>query len=155
NAFGLPVERVAAAMERLDALARAARNDGDSRTMDQLRADAFLDLLEGRYTGPPPVMRKGVVELSVPLTTLMGLDELPGDLAGWGPVCADIARQTARQQQRDGDSQWRFTVRDEDGNTVANGTTRRRPPAGMAGFIRADTTRCVAPGCHQPAAHCE
>ena len=155
NAFGMPVERVAAAMERLDALARAARNDGDQRSMDQLRADAFLDLLEGRYTGPAPIMRKGVVELTVPLTTLMGLDDLPGDLAGWGPVCADIARQTAAHQLRDGDNQWRFSVRDDDGDVVAHGGTRRRPPAGLAGFIRADTTRCVAPGCHQPAAHCE
>jgi hypothetical protein len=155
NAFGLPVERVAAAMERLDALARAARNHGDTRTMDQLRADAFLDLLEGRYHGPAPVMRKGVVELTVPLTTLMGLTDLPGDLAGWGPICADIARQTATQQHTNGNTQWRFTVRDHHGNLIANGLTRRRPPAPMAAYIRADTTQCAAPGCHQPAAHCQ
>jgi hypothetical protein len=155
NAYGLPVERMAAAMERLDALARAARNGGDQRSMDQLRADAFLDLIEGRYAGPAPVMRKGVVELTVPLTTLMGLDDLPGDLAGWGPVCADIARQTAEQQRADGDNQWRFAVRDDHGNLVAHGTTRRRPSAAMAAFIRADTTRCVAPGCQRPAARCE
>ena len=155
NAFGLPIERTAAAMERLDALARANRNTGDQRTMDQLRADTFLDLLEGRYRGPAPVMRKGVVELTVPLTTLMGLDDLPGDLAGWGPVCADIARQTAAQQHADGDAQWRFSVRDEHGNLVASGLTRRRPPAKMAAFIRADTTRCAAPGCHHPATRCD
>ena len=154
NAFGMPVQRVAAAMERLDALARAARNGGDERSMDQLRADTFLDLLEGRYAGPAPVMRKGVVELTVPLTTLLGLDDLPGDLAGWGPVCADIARQTAAQQHADR-AQWRFRVHDEDGNLVANGFTRRRPPAQMAAFVRADTTRCIAPGCHRPAARCE
>ena len=155
NAFGLPVQRVAAAMERLDALARAARNHGDHRSIDQLRADTFLDLLEGRYTGPTPIMRKGVVELTVPLTTLMGLDDLPGDLAGWGPVCADIARQTAAQQHTDGDAQWRFSVHDEHGNLVAHGLTKRRPPAKLAAFIRADTTRCIAPGCHRPATHCE
>jgi hypothetical protein len=155
NAYGLPVERMAAAMERLDALARAARNNGDQRTVDQVRADTFLDLLEGRYAGPGPIMRKGVVELTVPLTTLMGLEDLPGDLGGWGPVCADIARQTAAQQHADGDNQWRFTVRDDDGNLVAHGTTRRRPPAAMAAFIRAETTRCAAPGCHRPASRCE
>ncbi len=154
NAYGLPIERVAAAMERLDALARAARQHGDPRSIDQLRADTFLDLLEGRYSGPGPIMRKGVVELTVPLSTLLGLTDLPGDLAGWGPVCADIARQTAAQQHRDG-AQWRYTVLDEDGNTIAHGHTRRRPPAGLAAFVRADTTRCVAPGCHHPAARCE
>src|SRR6185503_13445634 len=72
NAYGMPVERVAAAMERVDALARAARHHGDPRSLDQLRADTVLDLLEGTYTGPPPTMRKGVVELTVPLLTLMG-----------------------------------------------------------------------------------
>jgi hypothetical protein len=155
NAYQLPVERVAAAMERLDALARAARNSGDRRSMDQLRADIFLDVLEGRYAGPGPIMRKGVVELTVPLTTLMGLDDLPGDLAGWGPVCADIARQTAEQQHADGESRWRFTVRDDHGDLVAQGTTRRRPPAAMAAFVRAETARCVAPGCLAPAARCD
>jgi hypothetical protein len=155
NAYGLPIERTAAAMERLDALARAARNHGDPRSIDQLRADTFLDLLEGRYSGPPPTIRKGVVELTVPLTTLLGLADLPGDLAGWGPVCADIARQTAAQQHADGDNQWRFTVHDDTGNLIATGLTRRRPPAKLAAFIRADTTRCGAPGCHQPATHCE
>jgi hypothetical protein len=149
----MPVERVAAAMERVDALARAARHHGDPRSLDQLRADTVLDLLEGTYTGPPPIMRKGVIELTVPLLTLMGLADLPGDLAGWGPVCADIARQTATQHA-DG-AQWRFTVRDEHGNLVANGLTRRRPPAQMAAFVRARTGRCIAPGCHRQAARCD
>jgi hypothetical protein len=31
------------------------------------------------------------------LTTLIGLQDLPGDLAGWGSVCAGIARETTAQ----------------------------------------------------------
>ena len=38
--YDLPPHRVAAAMERLTAIARAAKNDGDLRRIDQLRADA-------------------------------------------------------------------------------------------------------------------
>jgi hypothetical protein len=45
--YELAPHRVAAAMERLDAIARAAKSAGDSRRMDQLRADVFLDLLVG------------------------------------------------------------------------------------------------------------
>ena len=43
----LPVDRAAAAEDRLDRLARAAKADGDARTLDQLRADAMLDALAG------------------------------------------------------------------------------------------------------------
>jgi hypothetical protein len=53
--YELAPHRVAAVMERLDAIARASKAAGDGRSMDQLRADAFLDLLsgEGIATGGP------------------------------------------------------------------------------------------------------
>ena len=47
SGVNLPVDRAAAAEDRLDRLARAAKADGDSRTLAQLRADAMLDLLTG------------------------------------------------------------------------------------------------------------
>lgn len=46
--YELSPGRVAAVMERLDAIARASKAAGDQRSMDQLRADAFLDLLSGQ-----------------------------------------------------------------------------------------------------------
>jgi hypothetical protein len=150
-AHGIPAGPAAAAMERIDSCARAARRNGDTRTLEQLRADCFIGLLDGTWDGPPPAYRTGVVELTVPLTTLMGLQDLPGDLAGWGPVCADIARQTAAQA---GDTtRFAFTVH-QDGNVVAHGTTRR-PPASVATTVRVRTDRCVAPGCTRPAARCD
>jgi hypothetical protein len=45
--YHLPPDRAAAAYNRLDRLARAARADGDTRNLAQLRADAMLDLLSG------------------------------------------------------------------------------------------------------------
>jgi hypothetical protein len=44
---GLPPDRTAAAYDRLDRLARAARTGGDQRNLEQLRADALLDLVTG------------------------------------------------------------------------------------------------------------
>jgi hypothetical protein len=46
----LPPHRVAAATRRINALARSLRIAGETRTMDQLRADVLLDLLNGTNT---------------------------------------------------------------------------------------------------------
>ena len=88
----LPAARAAAAFERVDAFARGRKRHGDGRTMDQLRADTFLDLLEGVGIGSSPVHRAGVVEVTVPWTTATGATNDPGVLAGYGPIDADTAR---------------------------------------------------------------
>ncbi|SFN12956.1 protein of unknown function [Pseudonocardia ammonioxydans] len=51
SAEGLPAEEAAAAWERLDALAKAARRDGHPGTIDQIRADLVLGLLDGSLHG--------------------------------------------------------------------------------------------------------
>jgi hypothetical protein len=206
HGYDLPPHRVAAAMERLTAIAAAARTAGDSRGMDRLRADAFLDLLvgEGIAVGEPvtrepfcaqadhdhdgsvqhvpdpwlqraasgdvpplgpkhtpprgggrgslPAARRGVVELQVPLTTLMRLTDAPGELAGFGPVVADIARQVVAQQQ---DATWRFSITNTLGEVIHHGITRRRPTAATAAYVRARNRTCVAPGCRRAAASCD
>ncbi|MBO0871514.1 MAG: DUF222 domain-containing protein, partial [Micromonosporaceae bacterium] len=87
---GLPAERTRAAANRIDQLARAAKQAGDARTMDQLRADTMLDLLDGTNAGQSVDAR---VEVTVPLQTLMQLADEPGELGGYGPLVADVARQ--------------------------------------------------------------
>jgi hypothetical protein len=154
----LPPDRVAAVSERLHSIAKAAKAAGDTRTMDQIKADAFLDILNGSYTGPGPQHRRGVVELTVPLTTLMGLSEEPGELAGWEPVIADIARQVAEQQRQEGEQgpEWRFSVTDPDTGLVNyHGATRRRPTKAQSDRIAARDRRCRAPGCRMPAGRCQ
>ncbi len=47
SGINLPPDRAAAADNWIDRLARAAKADGDTRTLDQLRSDAMLDLLAG------------------------------------------------------------------------------------------------------------
>ncbi len=110
----LPPDVAAAARERIDFLARRLPGD-DGRTMDQRRADVALDLLCGR--GAP--VGRGMVDLTVDLRTLLGLAEHPGELGGWGPVVADIARQVTDRQT---DGRWQATVIDDNGDPL-----RRRP----------------------------
>lgn len=140
----LPGERVAAIMRRLT---ETARTINDGRTVDQIRADIFLDLLEGRTSAPAD--SKAVVDIRVDLETLVGSSNSPGHIPGWGPVLADIARQIALEHQ---DGQWRFTVTDPDTGTIlANGTTRRRPTAHQRRTTEAATPECIFPGCRMPA----
>jgi Domain of unknown function (DUF222)/HNH endonuclease len=147
----LPPDRVAAILGRIGLLARSLKTGGETRTMDQLRADIFMDLLEG--TQSTRAFRRGVVDLHVDLETLAGLAETPGELAGYGPVIADIARQVAERQQ---DSEWRWTVTDPDtGRQVDQGTTRRRPTAGQRRQIETINPTCVFPGCRIPAPSCD
>jgi hypothetical protein len=166
----LPAEQTAAADERLDALARAAKQAGDGRPIDQIRADVFLAILAGTYTGPAPIGRRGVIELTCDLPTLMGLADHPGELAGWGPVIADIARHIAAARTTTDtatDTVWRYSITNPiTGGLAFHGTTRARPtqpnrPARdprraptdrQRAFVVARDRTCRGPGCRVPAA---
>ncbi len=73
-----------------------------------------------------PAARVGV-ELRVGLSTLLGRDRHPGEIPGWGPISAELARTIATAQRG---VQWCFAVTDDAGHLVFAGITRRRPYAG-------------------------
>jgi hypothetical protein len=64
------------------------------------------------------------VHLRIGLGTLLGIDEQPGEIAGWGPVPAPVARRVAARQRR---GEWRYAVVDTEGRLLFDGLTRRRP----------------------------
>jgi len=146
----LPPDKVAAVTRRINSIARSLRGDGETRTMDQLRADVYLDLLQGtNYT----TKTTGVVHMTVDLDTLTGLTEHPGELNGFTPVISDIARQVALDQP---DSEWRYTITDtESGQPVTTGITRRRPTTSQRREVEARDSHCVFPGCRMPATDCD
>jgi len=142
SGLDLAPERVQAAMHRINTIAQGLRGSDETRSMDQLRADVYLDLLNGtnHHTGG-----RGVVDITVDLATLTGLVDHPGDLGGYGPVIADIARRVAHDQI---DAEWRVSVIDPDtGDLVAMGVTGRRPDAAQRRRIETRDRFCVFPGC--------
>jgi hypothetical protein len=154
NLYGLnlPIDRAALARARIEAFAKAASLAGDTRTIDQIRADVFLDLLCGDRDGQPTPTNSGAaVQLTVPITSLIGLTQTPGDLAGWGPVIADVARQFVYDHTT---GQMRWIVTDPDtGQVLGADITRRRPTAAQRRVIQATWPTCRFIGCRTPAAH--
>jgi hypothetical protein len=152
--IGVSPEKAMAASDHVDTLARhLKRLPGESRTLDQLRTDVAVDLLRGRNPDPSRAAnpRSGEVIVQVDLTTLAELDDHPGELAGYGPVIADIARQVARSTTR-----WSFEVSDPDCGRVTHvGAVRRRPTTAQTRMVRAGHPTCVFPGCRMPAHRCD
>ncbi|GAA5150900.1 hypothetical protein GCM10023321_17010 [Pseudonocardia eucalypti] len=67
------------------------------------------------------------IEVRARLDSLAGVNELPGELPGWGPILAQTARQAVARQHQ---GQWRWAVTDHEGYLLAEGLTRRRPATG-------------------------
>jgi hypothetical protein len=147
--LNLPPDQVIEISRRIDRLAKTLRRAGDPRTIDQIRADIYLDLLAGRRRDA----KGGTVDLHVDLDTLARLTETPGDLGGYGPVIADIARQLADTSP---DAEWRYTVIDPNtGLPTGGGTTRRRPTASDRRTAQSRDQVCYFPGCRMPATQCD
>jgi hypothetical protein len=158
NLLGMDLPpHVAAAIKRsINRQARRLRRQGDTRTMDQLRADIYVDLLRRRHThgltdGSEPL--DGGVYLSMEAATLAGHNDNPGEIHGLGPVISDIARQVAEHQSN---ARWTWGLLDPDTNQpIDGGITRRRPTAAQRRKVRILNPTCVHPGCRMPAVDCD
>jgi len=154
----LPAEHATAAFTVIDAMAGHAAVDGDPRTIDQRRADAFADVFVGildRQTtldGTPLPTRHGqraALQVSVAASTLLGLDDQPATLGSYGPIPAQVARELAQ------DATWRRVLTDPAGQACAVGTQSYRPGADLTRTVIARDVTCTFPGCRQPAARCQ
>lgn len=142
-ALNLPPDETVSVKNRIHDIALGLKRHGDKRSMDQIRSDVLIDLLLG--TGAYDTTSS--LHLNAELTALAGLSDHPGDLAGYGPVIADIARQVANQLV-DGD--WSYTVT-HNGQPIISGTTNRRPTTTQKHAVLARWRTCIHPGCRMPA----
>jgi hypothetical protein len=92
------------------------------------------------------------VRVVVAASTLLGLDDQPGELAGHGPIPATLARAIAA----DPDSTWRRVLTDPASGALLDvGRTSYRPPAALAEHVRARDRTCRFPGCRLTAERCD
>lgn len=166
----LPATGAARLDSALDSLARGAQSAGDPRALDQLRADLLVGLTAGDVPGSvarvalggtssgteecwppfPGTARRTEIRVTVPLSTLIGLDDGPAELAGYGPITAEAARALARG------GTWRRLVTDPmSGRVLDVGRTRYRPPADLVEHVRARDGTCARPGCSATAESCD
>ena len=106
---------------------------------------------DGRAAGPRPAPAgKPLVQVTMPYSTLIGADDQPGELAGYGPIPADLAREIAA------DSVWKRLVTDPlSGALLDHGRTTYRPPVALADFVRARDGGCRSPICRRQPDNCE
>lgn len=140
---------VHALYESVDSAARAARQAGDPRTLDQLRADLIVERglhgtgcsSTGDGRGTCNAIRTDIRVL-VPLSTLLGTRDEAAVLEGYGPVDPELARALARG------GTWRRLVTDPLSGTVLDvGRTHYTPPKALADHVRFRDLECVRPGC--------
>lgn len=168
---------LAACDYRLTLIAKKRCEDpGDERTLAQMRADTMVDLILGRLTvgaldseleddetvdGQDPAttfaahqvgkFARPVVNVTVPLTTLVGFSDAPGFLSGDHAIPADLARLIAA----DPTSTWHRLLTDPAGRFVELSANRYTPtPAIWRSTVARDRT-CVWPNCTRPAVECE
>src|SRR4051812_24161149 len=172
-------DKILAAMERADSVARAARQAGGPPDLHSLRADVIPDTLmfgwpetglagpatASPLTGAADVCRSdsewftrlgrrpaATVTVVVPFTTAVGLTDAPCEVPGYGWVAADHARQIILND----DSTWRRLAVDADtGAAIHVETQAYRPTAAMRAHVEAVDGTCRAPGCTVSAARCD
>jgi hypothetical protein len=157
---------------RLTLIAKALRANGDERTIDQLRADLAVDLIIGRVqlgasvaelehaeTGdrsdpvdtvhalPTSGYARPVVNVTVPIQTLMGLSDHPAVLSGGSVIPATLARLIAA----DPDSTWYRMLTDPARRMTELSTKSYHPTPPIWREMVARYNTCYRRNCDRPA----
>lgn len=143
-------EKVQGAYERVTLAALSLQHAEEERTLAQLKADVFVDVILDGVT--PTGLGEGIrgrVNVTVPVFSLMGLSDEPAHLEGYGPIDADVARRIAAGAG----SFTRILVHPETGAVLSVGRTRYKVPKDLKRYLRVRDETCRFPGCNRSAAH--
>ncbi|MGP3534979.1 DUF222 domain-containing protein [Microbacterium sp. RD1] len=155
----IPAVEAHAAYERATAMAKVlAAADGETRTLDQLRADILADLIIDGTVDAHPDAARGIrarVAVTVPALSLLDDDHAAGSepavVEGVGPI--PISR--ARELCANADGWTRILTHPETGIVLSVGREKYKPPAALRKLVQWRADRCMAPGCGTPASRCE
>ena len=128
--------------------------ESDARSMDELRADIFADLL---LTGTPHSCVAGdglaairaTVQITVPVLTAAGRGTEPPLLVGHGPIDTETARRLA------GDAEGWERVMTSPVTGAVLAVDRYRPGKDLRRFLSARDEHCRFPGCRIPFWRCD
>lgn len=135
------------------ALKRAADTTFDDRSRGKVMADTAFE----RITGTPAEVADPVaVDLVITDETLLGGDDEPATVSGYGPMPAAVARNLVSKAVTDERS--RCTLRrlyrhPKSGQLVAMESRSRLFPKGLAKFIDLRDQTCRTPYCDAPIRH--
>jgi hypothetical protein len=91
-----------------------------------------------------------LIHLQVSADTLLGADDTPAELAGYGPIPSDLARRIAAE------GTWHRILTDPaTGKLLEYGRKTYRPPAALADHVRARDRVCRFTTCTIPAHRCD
>lgn len=137
----LPAEQAVACWVALDHHARGVRGDGDDRSIDSIMCDTLVERITGQRRATDVRVEVGIV---ISAGSLLGADETPATLGGYGAISAELARELA-----DSKFAWarRLVCDPLDGQVVAVGSRRRRFIGGRRRFIVARDQVCRLPVC--------
>jgi hypothetical protein len=151
-------DKIVAAMDRAEEVARKARAAGDERSLDQLRADFLTDAAvfgwpqDGgsfQRLGRQPA---GTVWVVVPVRTALGLEQAPCELPGHGWVSASQARSIMTAP---GSTWRRLLVDDDTGRALRLEHDAYEPTEEMVQHVQAVDGTCRGPGCEVLASRCD
>ncbi len=179
-----PSDDLAALYTAIDAAARRARDQGDQRTLDQLRSDTLTDLgwtglnlghlgccastcgapagSDGDATDNAGTPERGVVKLgqrhgrAAAVNVTVAASTLFGtdDEPAWLDGFGPITAEAARRIG--GEGPWRRLLTDPATNELLEyGRTTYAPPAHLAAFVAARDRSCRLPTCERPASEAE
>ncbi len=135
------------------ALKREADACGDGRSRGQVMADTLIERVTGRpATQPVPV----AVNLVLSDQALLGVENAPAVIAGYGTVPSALAQRLISCAVADGTSAAtlrRLYASPASGALVAMESRARLFPKGLADFIGLRDQRCRTPYCDAPIRH--
>jgi hypothetical protein len=134
----------------MDAINRAAeqlRRAGDDRPIGVRRFAALANAVLGEGAVNRPNVQTLV---TIDLPTYLGLTNRPGELSGYGPITAELARQLSENAQLR-----RLILDPIEGTVIDVGRRTYRPTKLIRRIVEAVHPICTFPGCNRRAIECD
>ena len=148
----LPIATAQGIYNRLTDMAIKNNSAAETRTLTQLRADLFAELLiDGTLSSGRDAGIRARVLVTVPVLTLLGRGDEPAILEGYGPIDRDTALQLAASAP----SFTRLLTHPETGAVLSVGRSSYAVPSDLRTWLRVRDGTCRFPGCSRAARNCD